>query len=157
MQTFFSVLIDHFKSSGEIVPDHLLEKQLQWAKGRLVRLKDLTLPEFSFLWIAPTRFSYQGPISSEVLRDLARDFGQLGGDGDGVESSSVTSFLRQFSKTNKIKFPMLMKCLRTVLSGLEDGPPVGEMVQLLGKEQTLKRLNLAVDLLAQGGASKATN
>ena len=50
-----------------------------------------------------------------------------------------------------------MKCLRTVLSGLEDGPPVGEMVQLLGKEQTLKRLNLAVDLLAQGEASKATN
>ena len=139
------------------MPDHLLEKQLQWAKGRLVRLKDLTLPEFSFLWIAPTQFLYEGPISSELLRDLSRDFCQLEGKGDGVESNQVTSFLRQFSKKNKIKFSMLTKCFRTVLSGLEDGPPVGEMVHLLGKEQTLKRLDFAVDLLARAEAARATN
>jgi len=42
-----------------------------------------------------------------------------------------------------------MRCMRIVLSGLEDGPPVGEMIQFLGKEETLKRLNFGVELLKQ--------
>lgn len=145
----FSVLKKHFQSGGQIVPDLLLAKQLQWAKGRLVRLKDLTLPEFSFLWIAPTTFTYQGPISLETLIDLFRDFEKLKSDGDNIDSNSVSKFLRQFSKTKSIKFPVLMKCLRSVLSGLEDGPPVGEMVQLLGKEQTLRRINFAIECLSK--------
>jgi len=46
-----------------------------------------------------------------------------------------------------------MKCLRSVLSGLEDGPPVGEMVQLLGKEQTLRRINFAIECLSKESVS----
>ena len=140
---------NHFKSSGKIVPDNLLASQLQWAKGRLVRLKDLTLPEFSFLWIAPTKFSYQGPITVETLRDLVGALEHLNSDSDQVTAKSVSTFLRQFSKSNDIKFPLFMKCLRLVLSGLEDGPPVGEMIQLLGKEETLQRITIGIEILSK--------
>jgi hypothetical protein len=36
-----------------------------------------------------------------------------------------------------------------VLSGLEDGPPVGEMIQLLGKEQTIQRIHFAVNKMSE--------
>ncbi len=129
------------------MPDNLLASQLQWAKGRLVRLKDLTLPEFSFLWIAPTQVTYEGPISSEVLTEVSRALELV--KSDDFTSASVSKSLRQFSKSVGIKFPVLMKCLRSVLSGLEDGPPVGEMIQLLGKELTMQRIHFAVNVMSE--------
>jgi glutamyl/glutaminyl-tRNA synthetase len=105
------------------------------------------LPEFSFLWIAPTQVTYEGPISSEVLTEVSRVLELV--KSDDFNSASVSKSLRQFSKSVGIKFPVLMKCLRSVLSGLEDGPPVGEMIQLLGKEQTIQRIHFAVNKMSE--------
>lgn len=41
---------------------------------------------------------------------------------------------------NNVKFPELMKTLRAVLSGLNEGPGVAEMMHLLGKDQSLERI-----------------
>ena len=115
-------------------------------------LQDLTLPEFSFLWVAPTHLNYDGPITSDILTGAIRALEVL--PNEEFNSSKVSSTLRQYSKSVSIKFPVLMKCLRTVLSGLDDGPPVGEMIQLLGKPQTLERIQFAQNYLFKDVSNK---
>lgn len=45
---------------------------------------------------------------------------------------------------NNVKFPALMKMLRSVISGLDEGPGVAEMMDLLGKSQSLERIKAVV-------------
>jgi len=40
-----------------------------------------------------------------------------------------------------------MKNLRLLLSGLNDGPPVGQMLELLGKEMSLQRIQERCDMI----------
>jgi len=141
------VLKNHFKETGQIVSDDVLASRIQWAKSRLTRLKDLTLPEFSFLWVAPTQITYEGPITADTLLGVLRNLESLPKAVEHFTSAEVSKSLRQFSKSVGIKFPVLMKCLRSILSGLDDGPPVGEIIQLLGRDETMQRIKFAQDVM----------
>ena len=66
-----------------------------------------------------------------------------------LRAQNVTANLRDLAKTEDIKFGELMKCLRSVLSGLKQGPPVGEMVEHLGRDTTIKRLSYAIEALGK--------
>ena len=152
----FEVLKNHFKDAGQIVSDDVLASQMQWAKSRLTRLKDLTLPEFAFLWVAPTLITYEGPITANTLLGVLHTFESLPKGSEHFSSAEVSKSLRQFSKSVGIKFPVLMKCLRSILSGLDDGPPVGEMIQLLGRDQTMQRIKFAQEVMEKRNQKKET-
>lgn len=59
---------------------------------------------------------------------------------DVFEEAKLKGHLRSFSKENGVEFPALMKMLRGVLSGLEEGPGVAEMMDILGKDQSIERI-----------------
>jgi glutamyl-tRNA synthetase len=48
--------------------------------------------------------------------------------------------LKEFSNERNLTFANFMKNLRTILSGLKEGPGVAEMMEILGKEDTLERI-----------------
>ena len=52
--------------------------------------------------------------------------------------------LKELSKKNGIKFPVFMKDLRVLLTGKTDGPPIIELINILGKEKSIERLNYYV-------------
>lgn len=58
-------------------------------------------------------------------------------------SASVFPPLKSFGKAAKVKMPRLMGLVRGVLTGSAEGPPVGELVQILGTRESLKRLREA--------------
>ena len=101
---------------------------------------------------------YDGPVTADILTGVARALEALPEESNDQQqqftSTEVSKSLRQFSKSVGMKFPVLMKCLRSILSGLEDGPPVGEMIQLLGKDQTLKRIKFAQEFLEEKDSSR---
>ncbi|CAG4991043.1 unnamed protein product [Colias eurytheme] len=115
-----------------ITEDHI-RTVLLWATSRITRIEDLVSNKFAFLWILPQN---KTEIDPQLFHKLIQNLEDL----QNFDETSIKGNLREFSTVNGIKFPALMKMLRSVLSGLSEGPGVAEMMQLLGKRQSLERI-----------------
>lgn len=120
----------HKNTSGEYV-----ENVLKWSINRITRLDELVSSKYGFLWVLPSVVG--ADIDKELLEKLVHSLVKI----DKFEQNSLKEYLRNFSMENNVNFPNLMKMLRGTLSGLHEGPGVAEMMDLLGKEQTLLRIN----------------
>ncbi|MCB9260865.1 MAG: glutamate--tRNA ligase [Flavobacteriales bacterium] len=78
-----------------------------------------------------------------LMAKLADHFQNL----TNFSSSFVEDSFKQFAETNGVSPGSLMQPLRLAVSGMAGGPPIFEMLQLLGKEKVVSRINLAVDTL----------
>ncbi|CAH2069074.1 unnamed protein product, partial [Iphiclides podalirius] len=115
-----------------------LRNVLVWAVARITRVEELATAKFGFLWILPS--AGQARVDSQLLGKLVHSL-------EGVESfdeEPLKGLLRSFSAENGVQFPVLMKMLRSALSGLNEGPGVAEMMHLLGKNQSLERIKAAI-------------
>ncbi|XP_013163297.1 PREDICTED: probable glutamate--tRNA ligase, mitochondrial [Papilio xuthus] len=107
---------------------------LIWATSRITRIEELVSTKFAFMWILPTIDKIE--IDNNFLEKLIQNLEKV----EKFEEHSLKNNLRTFAEENNIKFPALMKILRSVLSGLKEGPGVAEMMHLLGKNQSLERI-----------------
>ncbi|KAL4707165.1 hypothetical protein ACJJTC_018900 [Scirpophaga incertulas] len=119
-----------------ISEDHV-KTVLNWAVSRITTVEELVSPKYGFLWILP---SGDHDVDRELLIKLTENLKGL----DSFDQDILKKFLKEFSSRNRVKFPVLMKMLRSVLSGLDEGPGVAEMMDLLGKSQSLERIKAAV-------------
>ncbi|XP_063546617.1 nondiscriminating glutamyl-tRNA synthetase EARS2, mitochondrial [Cydia strobilella] len=108
---------------------------LEWATSRISRLEELVTDKYGFLWILPSNTN-QAEINRELLEKLIPVLESL----PNYDHIHIKQNLRDFCTENNVKFPIIMKMLRSVLSGLAEGPGVAEMMQLLGKHQSLLRI-----------------
>lgn len=107
---------------------------LKWSSTRINSLHDLVDARFAFLWVLP-QIAKSETITLEVVESLAKEL-----EAENFTKDSLHAFLKSFSKTNKLSFGELMKNLRGVLSGLKEGPGVAEMMEILGKRNTIQRI-----------------
>ncbi|XP_076246773.1 putative glutamate--tRNA ligase, mitochondrial isoform X2 [Calliopsis andreniformis] len=120
---------------------HHIIAVLKWGQSRIHKLSDLVSPDLSFLWIIPaspldvTKSGYALKILSTKLIEV---------DIQNFNKTWLNSYLHELAKEHEIPFPTLMKVLRGILSGLKEGPPVGEMMEILGKDTTLLRINRSI-------------
>tara|TARA_Y100000590_G_scaffold467610_1_gene647091 strand:- start:1807 stop:3210 length:1404 start_codon:yes stop_codon:yes gene_type:complete len=54
---------------------------------------------------------------------------------------NLASFLNDFLKEKKIKFPIFGKPLRFILTNLYEGPSINDILFILGKKESIERLN----------------
>ncbi|KAI9586922.1 probable glutamate--tRNA ligase, mitochondrial isoform X1 [Glossina fuscipes] len=123
-----------------------IKNVLQWSSQRLTSLQDLTSPQLSFLWIKPSVFhskELKEVHNSELLLDQLMELHNMLKSADFTKEN-LKKLLKNFAKQKNVKFPLFMKVLRTSLSGLNDGPGVAEMMNILGKQVTLQRLEDSV-------------
>lgn len=113
---------------------HILDV-LSWAAQRLNLIQDLTSSKLSFLWVKPSNFKLQD-LSAAQLQQLMQQLEAL----KDFEKDQLNDALKNYAKKQEIKFPTLMKTLRGALSGLQEGPGVAEMMEVLGKTVVLERL-----------------
>lgn len=59
---------------------------------------------------------------------------------ENFNKNNLQNILKEFSGEKNLIFSKFMKTLRTTLSGLKEGPGVAEMMEILGKENTLERI-----------------
>ncbi|XP_041349303.1 probable glutamate--tRNA ligase, mitochondrial [Gigantopelta aegis] len=139
------------------ITDHILSSQyigsiLDWAvsEKRIIKTNDLLDSKFSFLWTTPQEQDIadlkNSPVSVPDLLhgcittlDTVRDF----------DIGHVTQSLRSLIKDEKLKMNTCMHCLRKSLSGLQQGPPVAEMMTIIGKKNTIQRLKHTMDVLTK--------
>ncbi|KAM7301219.1 cryptochrome-1-like [Ixodes scapularis] len=86
----------------------------------------------------------------DALQDLCSRLESVSADKFNRETLGV--LLHNAASDSGIKYSQLMQSLRKLLSGLQKGPGVAEMMTLLGKEQTLLRLRKHID---QRGSEKS--
>ena len=108
---------------------------LGWAQDRISKLSDLVGEDFLFLWHFPNKEDLHITIPNSLIDkviDLLNSTDQ--------DNKSLMKTFKLLSKEHNIKFPDLMKDLRLLITGKTDGPPIMELVDILGKEKVVQRL-----------------
>lgn len=115
--------------------DEHIAKVLDTLKCRLSYISDLVGMDFSFLWVLPDLKTISTPTNFDANK-LIDELQKI----DFNNKEIIFETLKQFSKTNNIKFNEFMLTLRALLSGLPKGPKIAEMMEMLGKDSTLERI-----------------
>lgn len=132
----------HFKDKNLHCDPKHIRTALKWSSGRLTSLNDLVSSSLAFLWILPQNDLNLDEQSLKILKDLIVKLEK--DEGISYKSGVLKSMLREFCSANDFRFNHLMKLLRSVLSGLEEGPGVAEMIEVLGRDTTIERINKAI-------------
>ncbi|CAH1183295.1 unnamed protein product [Phaedon cochleariae] len=118
--------------------DAYIQNILQWSCNRISKLSDLISKNLEFIWVIPTEYNIDK--SSESSIDLLKN--ELEKEETELDTEHLNAMLKTFCKDHAIKYGSFMRTLRYVLSGLKEGPSVAEMVVILGKKNTIERLDL---------------
>jgi glutamyl-tRNA synthetase len=79
---------------------------------------------------------WRNPETIEHLKMVEKEFNNL----VAWNIESITSLLKGLTKTLNIKLPMLAKPIRLAITGKLDSPSIFELVFLLSKDESLKRI-----------------
>ncbi len=61
------------------------------------------------------------------------------------EKNSIEKYIKEFLQANDLKFPELGKPLRVILTGKENAPSISELLFILGKDTSLKRIEYTLN------------
>ncbi|KAM3960156.1 nondiscriminating glutamyl-tRNA synthetase EARS2, mitochondrial-like [Aphomia sociella] len=127
-----------YPGQNKNITEEHIRSVLNWATARVTRIEDLATSDFGFLWILPSNNKID--FDKALLVKLFENLNEM----EKFDQDCLKDRLREFSSNNNVKFPVLMKMLRSVLSGLKEGPGVAEMLALLGKYQSLERIKAVI-------------
>lgn len=82
---------------------------------------------------------------------LLRDFAAVLGQTEPFEPGQLEEKLRQFCEGRGVGAGTLIHPLRVATTGTEVGPGVFDCLAILGREETLRRIDLALARIKQGG------
>ncbi|KAL4219727.1 Glutamyl-tRNA synthetase [Mactra antiquata] len=145
------LLVQHFADrvqNSHVLEDTYIEKVLCWGmETRLYVVTDILSEPLQFIWLVPNRDNVQTVISKvnnfkEILQKTVDKLNLM----THFDESSIKEVLACYCEENKIKKKEYMGLLRNCLSELKQGPAVSEMMEILGREETLNRLNNALTL-----------
>jgi len=115
------------------VDDEIIDKYLTWGQDRINKLEDIVGEGLLFLWVMPSREDIRISLDDSTIVKILQIISE-NKDGNLMKS------LKTLSKEVGIKFPVLMKDLRVLITGQSDGPPISELINILGSEVVVKRL-----------------
>ena len=61
------------------------------------------------------------------------------------EKNKIENFIKEFLQAKDLKFPELGKPLRVILTGKENAPSISDLLFILGKEKSLKRIEYSLN------------
>ncbi|XP_059612194.1 probable glutamate--tRNA ligase, mitochondrial [Phlebotomus argentipes] len=113
--------------------DEHIQTVLKWASNRLTSLNELVEGKLAFLWIVPQLKASE--LTPQILDELIEKL-----ESENFTRDNLQSLLKDFSSKNNLTFSNFMGSLRALLSGLKEGPGVAEMMEILGKKNTIQRI-----------------
>lgn len=122
-------------SSTDIEKEHI-RHVLHWAIGqRIHSLDQLVVGDLSFLWVQPNVTKSALDIPNDVLDALSAQLQTA-----VYKNEQLLVLLKEFAAKHNLKFGKFMQTLRARLSGVPDGPKIGEMMEILGPKLTIQRI-----------------
>lgn len=113
--------------------DTNIRNVLQYAHDNLPRLQVLIDGDPSFAWTMP-------PLPDNYVMPEWMCKMVIALEDVEFQRHELGKWMREFAKTEGISFTKMMKTLRMLLSGKADGYQIPEMMQILGRDGTIKRL-----------------
>ena len=123
--------------SPDNVDDDTVWKYLTWGQDRIHKLSDLAGDDLIFLWHWPDKSQLKVELNNSQFREILN----LLNSQQTEDSKLIMKQIKNFSKSQGLKFPAVMKDLRVVITGKAEGPPITELLDILGVDQVLARLS----------------
>ena len=124
---------------AEEVEVEQVERYLDWAVvDRVSRVEEMVGEDLMFLWALP-RHIHPVTISKTAVTKVMVALEA------GTSDKATMKSLKQISSSEGVKFPELMGDLRVLLTGRREGPPVLELLAILGPRIALARLAAFLD------------
>uniref|UniRef100_A0A1B6DXG8 Uncharacterized protein n=2 Tax=Clastoptera arizonana TaxID=38151 RepID=A0A1B6DXG8_9HEMI len=122
--------------------DDLIKGVLLWSQKRIHRLNDLVGPDLSFIWVRPTLQQFE-PSEPDIFKDLITKLNV----NDDCTKEELNLLLREHAEKHEVPYRIFMKQMRSLLSGLKEGPSVAEMLEILGRKTSALRIQRAIDYI----------
>ncbi|MED6274812.1 Glutamyl-tRNA synthetase [Characodon lateralis] len=125
----------------EVLVDDYIRRVLHLRKGHITSLKELVSPTYSYLWVRPSFSDQQvALLTKEAPRIASLVLRLIEERGEELSVDRLSKDLKSLTKQTKAtKHREVMKLLRLVLSGLQQGPSVAEMMVSLGPAEIRHR------------------
>lgn len=129
-------------------PDEYVKQVIALTKERVTILHDFVVKS-GYFFADPTNFDEQGKAKNwdsetvKHLHALANSFTKL----STFDATSIEQALRNQAQELNVGAGKLIHPLRLALTGVSQGPSLFHLVEVLGKEVTLRRLNYAIKIL----------
>ncbi|MFM6976329.1 MAG: glutamate--tRNA ligase [Sphingobacteriaceae bacterium] len=140
-----TLILDYLSTQNHNVADNAyLEKVIQLVKDRLVLLKDFW-EQAAFFFLAPEAYDLDA-VKPKWTSEKETFFKNLSAKIDTLEnweSSTLEETFKAESESAGLKVGELMLPLRVMLVGGKFGPAVFDIAALLGKTETLNRIQQA--------------
>lgn len=147
-----SELISLLKNIDEVqksqISENRLEKIISLMKERATFVKDI-YNEGKFFFIAPSIFDEKGVKkawkndTSEIITNLY----EVLKEQENFSAESIKETIHHFTESKELGMGRVMMPLRLALVGELKGPDVPEIMELIGKEETLKRIQFILNTL----------
>uniref|UniRef100_A0A1B6KEA1 Nondiscriminating glutamyl-tRNA synthetase EARS2, mitochondrial n=1 Tax=Graphocephala atropunctata TaxID=36148 RepID=A0A1B6KEA1_9HEMI len=131
--------------------ENYIRSVLVWSQKRVSRLSQLVQAQFSYLWVRPP----PTPVDCKQAELLSMACDRL---QEAVDFSQkpLADLLRSLAKDSNVKVKDIMHLLRLVLCGCKEGPAVAEMLEMLGRQTSLSRLQATLLYHQQSQAHNST-
>ena len=124
---------------AEEVDVEQVERYLDWAvMDRVCRVEEMVGEELMFLWALPRHTAPVTLSKAAVTKVMAAL-------EVGATDKATMKSLKLISSSEGVRFPELMADLRVLLTGRREGPPVLEVLDILGLRTALARLGAFLD------------
>ncbi|XP_053653453.1 nondiscriminating glutamyl-tRNA synthetase EARS2, mitochondrial [Cherax quadricarinatus] len=135
-------------TQAKVLTADYLKRVLIYFEKRIVRLQDLLQPEFAYIWVVPDSIPIEElPAMSckhaEVLRCVLQVISSI----SNFNKERIVEEIKDVSRQYGLKIPAIMKLIRMTVTGMKEGPPVGEMLYMLGQDTAVERMKHALTLL----------
>lgn len=146
-----AVLAEQFmpflQERGIEVQPKQLQNVVALVKERVQFVKELW-DESYFFFVAPTTYDEQvvkkrwKANSAEQLSELAKVIQTV----EPFESAAIDDAVKNHITTNELSMGAVMNALRLLLVGAAKGPHLGDIMAIIGKEETLKRIGNGIKI-----------
>lgn len=135
----YIVCVSLFSIESLDLSDELIHNVLQYANDSISSFQVLIDGDPSFAWTVPTlpNDHVQPDWMCKLIENLS--------DAE-FQRQLLGKRMRDFAKSEGINFMKMMKTLRMLLSGQKDGYQIPEMMHILGRDGTIRRLSRTHDV-----------
>jgi glutamyl-tRNA synthetase len=142
-------LVAELKARNIFCEQTKLEKISELLKERIVFSKDLWI-EGKFFFEAPS--TYDETIvttkwTSEAVKVIT-EFSEALAIKSSVTAEEAKATFNEVLEKNGVKMGKVLQALRLALTGVGAGPDLMQIIELLGKEESVKRINAALTQLS---------
>ncbi len=143
-----SLLTDKFPVDQ---PKGKIEKIIEMLQPRVEVLSDF-ISQSSYFWSAPDSFDRK-PLKKKFKSENASAFEALITELSSIETfeaDTLSNLIKGYITNNELSFGAILPVLRIWITGSMAGPDLFEMMSVLGKGDTIKRLEYGLNHCQQG-------